>query len=101
MSAWDDETVTINVTVTADDGIDLDVVCPLGDMSAWDDETVTINVTVTADDGIDLDVDMVASSSVTDPSAGNNTANPIVLVRDSQSGPGGTLVFVSYRDSDA
>jgi Tol biopolymer transport system component len=88
-------------TITPLSGGGTSVVCPLGDMSAWDDETVTINVTVNADDGTDLDVDMVASSTVTDPSAGNNTANPIVLVRDSQSGPGGTLVFVSYRDGDA
>ena len=88
-------------TTTPLSGGGTSVVCPLGDMPVWSDQTVTINVTVTADDGMDLDADMVATSTVTDPSAGNNTANPIILVRDSQSGPGGTLVFVSYRDGDA
>jgi Tol biopolymer transport system component len=88
-------------TITSLSGGGTSVTCPLGDMLVWDMQTVTINATINADDGTNLEVGVVASSALTDPVPANNTANPIVLVRASQSGPGGTLAFVTYRDGDA
>jgi Tol biopolymer transport system component len=88
-------------TITPIYGGGTTVTCPLGDMLVWDVQTATINTTVNAADGVNLEVGMIAESASTDPDADNNTASPIVLVRASQSGPSGTLAFVSYRDGDA
>ncbi|HEX8136514.1 MAG TPA: hypothetical protein VF544_02880 [Pyrinomonadaceae bacterium] len=88
-------------TITPITGGGTTVTCPLGDMLVWDVQTATISATVTATDGVNLEVDMTVESLLTDPVAENNSASPLVLVRDSQPGPSGALAFVTYRDGDA
>jgi Tol biopolymer transport system component len=88
-------------TITPILGVGTTVTCPLGDMPVWDVQTASINATIDASDGVNLEAGMIAESASDDPDADNSAANPIVLVRDSQPGPSGTLAFVSYRDGDA
>jgi Tol biopolymer transport system component len=77
------------------------VTCPLGDMNVYESQTATINATVNTSNGQNLQVSMTAESTLSDPVAGNDTAAVTVLVRATQSGPGGKLAFVTYRDGDA
>ncbi|HYY57045.1 MAG TPA: hypothetical protein VE842_06900 [Pyrinomonadaceae bacterium] len=77
------------------------VTCPLGDMNVYEAQTATINATINVDNGLDLLVGITAESTLTDPVAENNTANVLLLVRESAQGPGGKLAFVTYRDGDA
>ncbi|HEY0378486.1 MAG TPA: hypothetical protein VGC87_16345 [Pyrinomonadaceae bacterium] len=88
-------------TITPLTGGSTTVTCSLGDMNTYEAQTATINATVNAADGTNLQLSLTASSTLPDPVADNNTANVIVLVRASTSGPGGQLAFVSYRDGDA
>jgi Tol biopolymer transport system component len=77
------------------------VTCPLGNMNAYEGQTATINATINSTDGENLQLSLSVDSTATDPVAGDNTANMIVLVRASEPGPDGRLAFVTYRDGDA
>ena len=77
------------------------VTCPLGDMDAFEEQTATINATINASDGENLQLSLGVGSTTTDPITADNTATVIVLVRASQSGPGGVLAFVTDRDGDS
>jgi uncharacterized repeat protein (TIGR01451 family) len=78
------------------------VTCPLGDMSIFTQQTVTISATVsaTADDA-NAEATMTVGSALPDPYPPDNTVNVPFLIRQSTSGPGGQLAFVSYRDGNA
>lgn len=94
------ETPVGSCTITPITGGATSITCPLGDMNAFQPQTATINATINVDNGENLQLSMSVSSTLTDPVEEDNTASVIILVRESQSGPGGKIAFVTERDGD-